>query len=70
MSGWSPELHSFTCEMDLARTYLRHGKLAVAFEAAETAWDAAHEIGDSHRMQEAADLLSDISVAATATEAA
>lgn len=62
----SPELHAFTCEMDLARTYLRHGKLAVAFECTEAAWDAAHDMGDSYRMQEADNLASQIVMATAA----
>jgi hypothetical protein len=52
--------------MDLARTYLRHGKLAVAFEATEAAWQAAYELKDSHRMQEALELQGQIAMKAAA----
>lgn len=59
----SPELHAFTCEMDLARTYLRHGRFAVAFECTEAAWDAARAMDDSYRMQEAEALQTMITIA-------
>lgn len=61
-------MHKFNCEMDLARTYLKHGKLALAFECADAAWDAAHDMADSHRMQEA-DELSNLIVIANAEAA-
>lgn len=59
-------MHKFVCEMDLARTYFNHGKLLVAFECTEAAWDAAREMGDSRRMQEATDLQVQITMAAAA----
>jgi hypothetical protein len=46
-------VHKFNCEMDLARTYLKHGKLSLAWECCEAAYDVAAEMADSYRMQQA-----------------